>query len=76
MATDASDEGLGYVLGQVQNNREVVIGYADRKLLLAEKNYSVTEREEMAFFSEYVTSEATFMEYIAKCLLAIVPSAD
>ena len=48
LATDASDEGLGYVLGQVQDGREVVIGYAGRKLLPAEKNYSVTEREALA----------------------------
>ena len=51
LATDASDEGLGYVLGQVQNGKEVVIGYAGRKLLPAEKNYSVTEREALALVS-------------------------
>ena len=51
LPTDASDEGLGYVLGQVQNNREVVIGYTGRKLLPAEKNYSVTEREALAVVS-------------------------
>ena len=51
LATDASDEGLGYVLGQIQNGREVVIGYAGRKLLPAEKNYSVTEREALALIS-------------------------
>ena len=48
LATDASDHGLGYVLGQVQNGREVVIAYGGRKLLPAEKNYSVTEREALA----------------------------
>ena len=48
LATDASDHGLGYVLGQVHNGREVVIAYGGRKLLPAEKNYSVTEREALA----------------------------
>lgn len=48
LATDASDHGLGYVPGQVQNGCEVVIAYGGRKLLPAEKNYSVTEREALA----------------------------
>ena len=57
---DASDEALGMVLGQVQNGREVVISYSGRKLLPAEKNYSVTEREALAvvagikYFQPYV----------------------
>ena len=45
---DASDEGLGMVLGQHQNGKEVVISYAGRSLYPAEKNYSVTEREALA----------------------------
>ena len=45
---DASDEAHGMVLGQIQNGKEVVIAYAGRKLLAAEKNYSVTEREALA----------------------------
>ena len=57
---DASDEALGMVLGQVQNGREVVISYSGCKLLPAEKNYSVTEREALAvvagikYFQPYV----------------------
>ena len=57
---DASDEALGMVLGQVQNGREVVISYSGRKLLPAEKNYSVTEREALAvvagikYFQPYI----------------------
>ena len=35
LTTDTSDHGLGYVLGQVQNGREVVIAYGGRKLLPA-----------------------------------------
>lgn len=45
---DASDDALGMVLGQIHNGREVVISYSGRKLLPAEKNYSVTEREALA----------------------------
>ena len=51
LATDASDHGLGYVLGQIQNGREVVIAYGGRKLLPAEKNYNVTEREALGVVS-------------------------
>lgn len=42
---------LGYLLGQVQNGREVVIAYGGRKLLPAEKNDSVIEREALAVAS-------------------------
>ena len=48
LSTDASDDALGMVLGQIQNDREVVIAYGGRKLNPAEKNYSVTEREALA----------------------------
>ena len=59
---DASDDALGMVLGQIQNGREVVIAYSGRKLLPAEKNYSVTEREALAavagvkYFQPYLYS--------------------
>lgn len=45
---DASDEGIGMVLGQQQHGKEVVIAYAGRSLNSAEKNYSVTEREALS----------------------------
>lgn len=48
LATNVSDHGLGCVVGQVQNGDEVVIAYGRRKLLPAQKNYSVTEREALA----------------------------
>ena len=74
LATDARDERLGYFLGQERNNREVVIGYAGRKLLPAEKNYSVTEREALAVVSGIRHFRSCFMEYISKSLLTIVPA--
>jgi len=48
LSTDASDDALGMVLGQEQNGREVVIAYGGCKLIPAERNYSVTEREALA----------------------------
>ena len=45
---DASLEGLGMTLGQIQNNREVVIAYAGRNLSHTEQAYSTTEREALA----------------------------
>ena len=46
--TDASSEGIGVTLGQIQNNRKVAIAYAGRDFNAAEKNYSTTEREALA----------------------------
>ena len=48
LATDASDDALGMVLGQKQQGCEVVIAYGRRKLNPAERNYSVTEHETLA----------------------------
>ena len=48
LATDASNDAIGMVLGQKRNGKEVVIAYAGRKLNPAERNYSVTEREALA----------------------------
>ena len=45
---DASNEGIGMNLGQIQNNREAAIAYGWRKLNSAEHNYSATQREALA----------------------------
>ena len=43
--TDASNVGMGAVLSQVQNGKEVVIAYGSKKFNRAQRNYSVTRRE-------------------------------
>ena len=48
MYTDASNEGVGVTLGQIQSGGEVAITYAGRDFNSAEKNYSTTKREALA----------------------------
>ncbi|GET58613.1 retroviral-like aspartic protease 1 [Rhizophagus irregularis DAOM 181602=DAOM 197198] len=53
LITDASGEGLGAILEQLdENNREIVISYASRSLVNAEKRYLITELECLAVFWE------------------------
>ncbi|GET67413.1 retroviral-like aspartic protease 1 [Rhizophagus irregularis DAOM 181602=DAOM 197198] len=51
LITDASGEGLGAILEQLdENKREIVISYASRSLVNAEKRYPITELECLAVF--------------------------
>ena len=46
--SDASSFAIGGVLGQIQQNKEVVISYWSRQLTKAERNYSAIKREALA----------------------------
>jgi len=46
--TDASDEGIGAVLSQIQDGEEKVISYGSRALTKTERNYCITRRELLA----------------------------
>ena len=48
LSVDASLDGLGMTLGQIQNDRKVVIAHAGRSLNSAELSYSATEKEALA----------------------------
>ena len=46
--TDASNDGIGAVLSQVEAGKEIVIAYASQVLSKAERGYCVTRRELLA----------------------------
>jgi len=46
--TDASDKGVGAVLSQEQDGREVILAYASRTLSKPERNYDMTRQELLA----------------------------
>lgn len=48
METDASNVGLGAILSQEHNNTLYPIAFGSRKMVPAEKNYSISEKEMLA----------------------------
>ena len=60
LRSDASDIGLGAVLGQDINGCKQPVAYASRKLLDREKNYTVMEKECLAV----VWAIAKFHKYL------------
>ena len=48
--TDASHDGIGAVLSQLQNGSEKVIAYASKKLTKCQKSYCVTRKELLAVY--------------------------
>ena len=48
--TDASFDGIGAVLSQIQNGKERVISYASRKLNKHERSYCITRKELLAVY--------------------------
>jgi hypothetical protein len=59
--TEASNEAIEAVLSQNQNNKEIVIAFASRRLSEAEWNYCITRRELLAvvcfvtYFRHYIS---------------------
>ena len=48
LTTDASDVGVGAMLSQIQNGKEVPIAFASSTLTQAQRNYSASEKEAWA----------------------------
>ena len=49
--TDASHDGMGAVLSQIQSGEERVIAYASKKLTKCQQNYCVTRKELLAVYT-------------------------
>lgn len=48
LRTDASEDGIGAVLLQTENEEKLPVAYASRKLKYSEKSYAVKENECLA----------------------------
>ena len=69
LITDASEQGLGAVLSQLnEDGKEVVIAYASRSLQGAEKNYPITELECLAI----IWAVKHFQKYLTKRKFTII----
>ena len=66
--TDASNVGIGAVLSQVQDGKERVIAYGSRTLTKAERKYSTTKKEMLAFvyFSKYFRHYLYGKQFVAR----------
>lgn len=50
--TDASGYGVGVVLSQIENRKEVVVAYHSKSLSKTERQYCVTRRELLAVVTD------------------------
>ena len=68
LQTDASEYGIGSVLLQEENDLNMPIAYASRKLKASERNYSVIEKECISIvwsvqkFSKYLYGQEFVLE--------------
>ena len=75
LQTDASAQGLGFILAQVQDGHEKVICYGGRALHKSEKNYTTTELEALAVvegikkYSPYLQHSVKFKVQTDHCAL-------
>ena len=61
LGTDASDQGVGAVLSQLQDGVEKPIAFASRTLSKFERKYCVTRRELLAIV-EFVKQHRPYMQ--------------
>ena len=58
--TDASNFGLGGVLSQIQDDRELVVAYCSRALRPSQRRYCTTKREMLAVVAMCFTVQILF----------------
>jgi hypothetical protein len=68
LLTDASEDGIGAVLLQIENEEKLPVTYASRKLQDREKSYAVIEKERLAVvwgiqkFHQYLYGQEIILE--------------